>query len=336
MKKRLFLMLTIILSVSLFTACSSDKDDEIEKELKELNGDYGAYSSSSQFELTYSKAPMYTSNQASFKATGGDKGVITLNSVIPGESTTELNVTLGTTTRSSQYYFEGEDKTSERTVAYKGSILKGKLTLSLEVTTTKQDIMSTWRVDETDPIHLVWTVSKPEFEPVVQMIEAYKPQLSGLLQSVLYTIKIGTDGTIIAQYRDLGSDETAFKPSPANYVHYYLKDSKLYALLNMEMILQEVTNRTSPMPALTALIYNGIPVNYKITGTKMDLFVDKDLIMTLFNDSTIQALLNEAIAGMDESEQQEIGAMLESLAAALAATTKLEIGLNMINHEVMN
>lgn len=347
MKKKMFIMLTVLLSVGLFTACSSDdKEDDprevLKNQLKELDGDYKA----EDVVLNYGGSAMLGVD-ATFSV-NDLKGVITLYNAIPGEQTTDLEVDFTPIeTRSKMPFsvnFEGEDKNADRTITYKGAIQKDQLTLDLDVEFTPQDVMGKWELAE-EPVHMEWTVDGGiELLITAGVLKQVLPgMISQSLETVLKSIDLRADGDIIAEYSEAGAETIDFKPSTPNLAHYYVKDGKLFALLNVEMITAEVS-KTRSVATLLGMLENGIPVDYTVDPNKtLTLTVNHELI-NLALDAIDELGVSEeffAIAevvvregmlnsGLYDDDEEAIDALIGMIPDLWENTTKFEIGLNMV------
>lgn len=441
MKQKMFIMLAVLLSVSLFTACSDDDDspeDILKAELKALAGDYGE-GSDAVLNLKYNDKTV-SGKSAEFKISSSYIGTIVLNDVIPGEETTSLRVDFTPETKASSHSFDGENKNSQRTINYEGSIKEGELAISLDVTfeevlftndgslklnllysdsvmlgggvsflptgdsygtitlhniipgedetelditwtvdddglyafneksTTAgrtinyvgtigstemnlalnvefpaHDIMGKWELAQT-PVHMVWVAEADgifEIEFGATMLASTISQyISPLLQTVLKSIELGTDGGVVAEYSDAGAEVIEFKPCSPNLAHYYVKDEKLYALLNVEMIMAEVTKSNSGLGALESLIAQGIPVNYSLNPDEsLTVFIDYAFIqgvLDMLSQTSLWELLPIVKQLVIESmidiygSKEEAEKALDGIIEIWQHTTKFEIGLNLV------
>lgn len=340
----MFILLTVLLSVSLFTACSSDdKEDDprevLKNQLKELDGDY------EDVALKYGGAPMLGVD-ANFSV-NDFKGVITLYNAIPGEQTTELKVDFTPTeTRSQMPFFsasfEGEDKNADRTITYKGAIQKDQLMLDLDVEFTPQDVMGKWKL-AASPVHAEWTVDGDQELTMSAFVlkQSLSEMVSPLLGTVLKSIDLRTDGDIIAEYSEAGAETIDFKPSTPNLAHYYVKEGKLYALLNVEMITAEA-GKTRSVATLLGMLVNGIPVDYTVDPNKtLTLTINHELINLALDALDELGVAEEflAIAGaalkegmLNSGLYDELGAnyFVALMPRLWASTTLFEVGLNLV------
>lgn len=377
--------------MSLFTACSDDDENNFPTD--EVNTTFTSTDASNQLLLTYSGEPML-GKSVTFNTTDGKTATIVLKgaglsltrstntptlanpSVIPGETTTTLTVTLvpvGVT----GYTFEGKDEANNRTIAYKGAIEKGKLSLALDVKIANE-LIGTWNLYPYDPwgdvfpINLTWESSKKfaldlfgfgqitemhpgnllSFMSAINMIGDEKLSLQGAMAALLKDVTFRADGNIEASYSEASSlANPTWVKSPLNIAQYYVKDNKLYLLLNIDAIMATVATSKAQtkidivdiLPQLMELLpmlSTGIPLGYSIDDKgALGVYIEKDLGMKLVNILLPLLQDEEIIAAIMESVNsnpvfaayaaltQEI---LQQLPEVAAGTTKMELGLNFV------
>lgn len=330
MKKNLFFLFALICSVSLFTACSDDDDNKGGVAVEKVNGTYEANS----LELTYSGAPL-TGKRAIFHSADGQNATITLSgaalslfrsdlglnnpSVIPGEASTTLNVSLKPSGES--YTFDGIDAANGRTINYTGSVQDGKLNLNLNVAFSANELTGKWDLQapgwENNPISLDWNTSK-KFEIKVFGIPAQKTpgEILTLFSAVslipsgdeklniheamgrlLQNVSFLGDGNIVASYSDKENMASpVWKESPLNMAHYTVKDEKLVVYLNadalLDLIMKPANKAFNPssilelllpkLLELTPMLSQGVALNYEVTEDgNLTVSLEKDLVMGL-------------------------------------------------------
>lgn len=331
MKKKMFALLTVLCAVSVFTACSDD--DDIREEFIELEGVYGSGGKDEAGLLTldYSTTP-FEGKSASFRPTGKDYATITLNRVIPGEEATNIGVKLEEIYRmSGKYSFNGTDEAKNgRTIEYQGTIEKGNMILKLDVTMPENDVMGIWELNAEEPVSLIWELSDEELnECVEKVLPTVVEILSADLKNVLQSVTLGEDGDIRAMYSEADLSTPNFQLSPANFAHYYVKESKLYVLLNVEMI-KDAESRSTQESVIVRLLTEGIPVNYALKDENLKLFVNGTTLLTLLDDSAVKAKIAEVIADIEDEEMQEkVEKIIALFKRAVEATTTFELALNM-------
>lgn len=391
MKKNLFYLFALICSMSLFTACSDDDENNFPTD--EVNTTFTSTDDSNQLLLTYSGEPML-GKSVTFNTTDGKTATIVLKgaglsltrstntptlanpSVIPGETTTTLTVNLvpvGVT----GYTFEGKDDANNRTIAYKGAIEKGKLSLALDVKMTNE-LIGIWNLypydpwGDVSPINLTWESSKKfaldlfgygqitemhpgnllSFMSAINMIGDEKLSLQGAMAALLKDVTFRADGNIEASYSEASSlANPTWVKSPLNIAQYYVKDNKLYLLLNIDAIMATVATSKAQtkidivdiLPQLMELLpmlSTGIPLGYSVDDKgALGVYIEKDLGMKLVNillpllqDEEIIATIMESVNSNPAfaayaALTQEI---LQQLPEVAAGTTKMELGLNFV------
>ncbi len=346
MKKNLFYVFALIGSMSLFTACSDDDNKGgVNKELlKELNTTFTTGNESASFALTYSDASM-VGKTATFNSADGKTATIVLAGttmsllgtdlvnpgVVPGETSTTLNVNL-TPVGETGFAFEGTDEANDRTLTYKGTIEKGKLSMNVDVAFADNDLTGTWNLfqkTETDnvfPIRMVWNSSVPLLglmQPgAILEIVAQLPligegdnklPLVTAISALLQNVTFGTDGNIIASYSDAGNMAApVWQSSPANMVQYVVKDGMVYVYLNVEAIMSAATTSQSStkslnlstildlllpkLPEIAPMLTNGIPLGYTIDENGMlGVYIEETQLGAVLVDVVTELLSNEEV-----------------------------------------
>jgi len=346
MKKNLFYAFALIGSMSLFTACSDDDNKGgVNKELlKELNTTFTTGNESASFALTYSDASM-VGKTATFNSADGKTATIVLAGttmsllgtdlvnpgVVPGETSTTLNVNL-TPVGETGFAFEGTDEANDRTLTYKGTIEKGKLSMNVDVAFADNDLTGTWNLfqkTETDnvfPIRMVWNSSVPLLglmQPgAILEIVAQLPligegdnklPLVTAISALLQNVTFGTDGNIIASYSDAGNMAApVWQSSPANMVQYVVKDGMVYVYLNVEAIMSAATTSQSStkslnlstildlllpkLPEIAPMLTNGIPLGYTIDENGMlGVYIEETQLGAVLVDVVTELLSNEEV-----------------------------------------
>lgn len=351
MKKNLLYLFALICSMSLFTACS---DDDEKFPTDEVNMTFTSTDADNQLALTYSGEPML-GKSVTFNTTDGKTATIVLKGaglsltkstatpsltnpgIIPGETTTTLNVNLMPVGETG-YTFEGKDESNNRTVEYKGAVEKGKLTLALNVKMTN-NLIGTWNLYPYDPfgsvgpLRLKWESTKKfgldlfgfgtitELHPGELLTFMSAPalingelNLQEAISALFKNVTFRTDGNIEATYSEAANlASPVWVKSPLNIAQYYVQNNKIYLLLNIDAIIAKiVVNRASTkmditdiLPQLMELIpmiSNGIPLGYTIgTDGALGVYIEKDLGLKLVNMFLPLLQDEETIAAIMES-----------------------------------
>lgn len=183
MKKNLLYLFTVLCTLSFFTACSDDDENQEEVNLLDVNTSY----SGETLVLKYSDNVLL-GKEVAFDTKDGKtatismKGILDLSGlkstetlslapgVIPGEvSTTISNIAL--ILSGEKYTFEGTDIANGREMKYTGEVEKGKLTMSLDVTMPDNALIGTWKLapfvtngaeaNASQPIYSIWESATP-------------------------------------------------------------------------------------------------------------------------------------------------------------------------------
>ena len=394
MKKNWFYLCALVCSVALFTACSDDESAKLAVDT--VNGTYTSTDAEKQLQLTYGDIVM-TGKSVTFNSADGQNATLTLTGaentllgafaagsvknpgVIPGESTTTLNVTL-VPQGETAYTFSGTDQSNDRTVNYTGSIEAGKLTLDVDVT-FQNELIGTWNLypytnlmASTFPIFATW-----ESETKIKVDESTEWSMTDLLalalhmpvfgdasnqQSVdqmlvalLQSVTFGANGNIIASYSDATNlASPVWQNSPVGMVQYCVKNGKIYAYLDIDVIMGAVMGASSKadgdssnllstlLPILmnhigeiAPLLSEGIPLGYEIdpsTGV-LSVFIEKeglgDVLVNIASELLADPNFQSEIMGMLSSNPlfAAFGPILiPQLPEVIAGTTFMQLGLN--------
>lgn len=168
-----------------------------------------------------------------------------------------------------------------------------------------------------------------------------------MLNMVLKSITFLPDGNIVAKYMDVAKGGKEYVTSPSNMIQYVVSaEGKLLIFINpqavmvansravdLNQMIKNVWNMVTPMLA------NGVPVDYRIEGDNMQIFIGNDVMMPILknvllpivSDDAMRAMLIQMIASSEDmADMKEIlEAAINSLPAAIEATTNIEIGLNL-------
>lgn len=314
MKKRLFYLIALICSVSLFTSCSDD-DDEIQSPVGETT-----FTDANGLALTYSGQPMI-GKQVQFTPQGA-KAVITLSSagfdlsglvrstgspssggILPGQGPTTLNVDLNI--NGDKATFEGTGEHSGHSIAYKGEVSESSMKLDLNVTAPTNALSGTsWNLiplsskDPTVPMHIKWeSTHSVQMEGLIKsmilpMIKIKEVALPKYLSAILGKVTFLPDGNIQAEYKNDPADE-AFKTSPLNIAMYTVANNQVRVHLNLSQIMaisSDTDTRASLEEALPELITfllpmltTGVPVSYAQEGDNMTFYLGYDVLAPILN-----------------------------------------------------
>lgn len=102
------------------------------------------------------------------------------------------------------------------------------------------------------------------------------------------------------------------------------------------------------LPRVAPLLAEGIPVNYSTDGNAMTLYIGSDLLLplvkdvaqTVLADPEVQALIKQALMDAVKADPSilqyipKIEAFLKDLPQFIAATTRIELGLNLVKTQI--
>lgn len=290
-------------------------------------------------------------------------GQSTGTGIIPGESATILNVDLNID--GDKVTFEGTSTQNGSQIAYKGEATTSSMKLDLNVTMPANALTNTsWNLvplsskDATVPLHIVWeSTHTVQMEGIIKMMIPMIPiegqTIPKLLSAVLGKVTFLPDGNIQAEYKDNPTDE-AFKTSPLNLAMYTVANNQVLVHLNLNQIMAITANpdtRASleeALPELIAIVLpmltNGIPVSYTQDGDNMAFYLGYDVLAPLLNvaaklmedeemKATVIELVRENAGAMGSLAVAFVTQILNQLTDIVAATTDVQIGIDMVAAE---
>lgn len=381
MKKNLFYAFVLMASVGLFAACSKDDDKNkgmVDQELlKELNTTFTTGNESAMFALTYSDAAM-AGKTATFNSTDGKTATIVLAGttmsqlnlgvdlvnpgVVPGETSTTLRVNL-TPVGETGFAFEGVDEANGRTLTYKGTIEKGKLSMDVDVAFANNDLTGAWNLypyvpySDIMPAHLVWQSSVPfkisfvqgveptEIQPewFLNMVAAMdlipagdtKMTLNKSISSLLKSVTFGNDGNIIASYSDAANMlSPVWQESVSNMIHYAVKNGKLYVYLNIDAIMgaalgQKSATRALDLASVLSIVLSKLPdlAPMLTEGIPLGYAIAEDGMLSVYVDKEgLGAVLIDVMIELMQSED-----LKNTLQEFISSNPSLSMFAGMIN-----
>lgn len=374
MKKNLLFVFTMMCALSFFTACSDDDGKTDEPDVPVLLKGSNAYSAE-KLSLKYGDSPLL-GKEITFATEDGKTGTINMKGlfdpsiimdlipskadvtvpvslapgVVPGEITTMFNVNL--TQDGNKYTFEGTDSNNGRELKYVGTVDSTAMSLAVTVTMPKNDLLGTWNLAKQDmatgksPIILSWISTSPGITIPGIIDEPWPTKdaaallgnlvLPSMLAKYLHTVTFQEDGNIVASYSSAGKEGES-TISPANLAQYYIKDSKLYLQLNIDMILATVAANKTKTKALDAsvilqfasLLSEGIPLNCEVKDGAAAIYADKDLILPLLSLLSSEDIVGLIIAQVPAAQQDMLKAVFAQLPELIKTTTEFNAGLNL-------
>lgn len=352
MRKNLFLVLSIVGLLGLFSSCEED--------LPGLGKEANTTFSDDNLTLTYSGSEML-GKQVEFYTTNGETATLTLTGtldlslllsetdlnvtglapgVIPGEiQTTIENVPLALSEDGSTYTFSGTDTQYGRTLTYSGEVSTERMTLALDVVMPENELTGTWNFPQANGIGMVWEsdatinvggMEIPTSTAAGLVGTVLSPVLSGMVQSFTF----GEDGNISVSY--LKSGATEWQSSPLNLAMYYVMDGRMYLQLNVTQIVAtaqstraDISSLLSMLEGLMGYLSEGIPLTYSADGNELTLMLGTEEAKAILNLLTIDFVREKVQGIIPEDYQTYVTPILENLPEILDSTTTLELSLHL-------
>ena len=368
MKKNLFFLFTMLCALSFFTACSDDDDPGSETPVL-LKGSQ-TYEAE-KLTLKYGESALL-GKSITFSTEDGKTGTIKMQGVfdpsiikdlmpsksvqeillapgvIPGELTTMFDVNL--VQEGNKYTFEGTDTNNGREMKYVGTVDSTSMALSVSVKMPANDLVGTWNLAKQDmvtgksPIILSWISTAPGIT-IPGLIDQPWPTkdaaallgnliLPPMVAKYLHSVTFKEDGNIVAKYSDKDDLNTQLD-SPVNLAQYYIKDSKLYLQLNIDMILAAATKSESKaldasvLLQFASLLSEGIPLNCEVKEGAAAIYADKDLILPLLSLLSSEEIVGMIITQVPAEQQKLVKAIFDQLPELIKTTTEFNAGLNL-------
>lgn len=170
MKKRLFYVCVLMITAFTFAACGDDDNTPLIP-AADLNTTFG--SGEAKLTMNYGGEAV-VGKQVAFNTADSKTATLTLKDVIPGEAETSIS-DIQLVEGKEQYTFEGSTTTTRTagvTISYSGTVKKGDLTLSLNVTMPNtQGWAKTYELGEfTKGDEKYWVYSRQGFKPPFKYI----------------------------------------------------------------------------------------------------------------------------------------------------------------------
>lgn len=286
--------------------------------------------------------------------------------IIPGEKTTELNVTLNIA--GDMVTFAGEEKQNGCVIQYNGSATKSFLKLDLNVALPDNEFTDTsWNLapqKSVEPVYYVWkTSANPIWGSfLVKAIFTAKvtdgKSIPQLLSAILKEVRFLPDGNIEAAYKNDIAD-AEWNNSDLNLAMYRMgeQENQIKLFLNLSQIMDTATSvatlsRASGISSvdikelisLIPMLSEGIPLYYKQDGNGgMTVYVGEDVLLPLLkvvkplfeDEEFVNGLLEmlEAQAGDMASLVKALKPVLNSLPKVIDGTTEVKFGIMFTSPE---
>ena len=319
--KELFCVACITL---FFTSCEETYNDKLFWP-GEISQEYGSYIKPYTLDLTYSGEKLI-GKTVSFKTENSETGTLTLNGIIPGETTTPINnIKLYESGEKDAYTFSGKNITmGGATVEYEGKITPKTMQLSLEVTMAHVSSVAKTYIfpdrsytDPTTPSTRQSGASYINIEASDMMgaiIAAILPQLAyplldTMLPYALQSITLEKDGNVSAYYTTDPFDfneitenkaltDAEFKKwiqkrnyaaSPKGLAYWSYTDNILLVQLNVPAVISLIAQNSGQ--ELDAKLINGI-CEALLKSDPIRLKAALSAINLILNNEIINYILN--------------------------------------------
>lgn len=318
MKKNLFYFFVLICSMSLFTACSNDDEEDT------TPVDYN----NEQLEMTLSDTPLAGKN-----VIYGNSAVV-LKNVIPGEPELSIPVEGAAT-------FTGVSTNENRIVTVSGKVENKvlKIAVQLEV---RAKVVATFDVLKKEmPLTLDYTstATKVSFlgeqKTPVEVTEFISFVGMTVLPQMLKKITFHADGNITAFYSsDL--DKPVYQESPKGYAFYNVVGKQLYISINLGTIMGTSTRESaSPLESILAMLSSGLPLNYTLENVegkgyeRLTILVDKTMMVPFMSILPVLAeLLPDGVGFPPFVSAEQIKTLLKTeIPAIVTGSTKFDLKL---------
>lgn len=337
MKKGLIYLFMLIMSMSVFTACSDDNDDPY----KALTAEYKA----EKLNLTFNNKTV-TDKAVSLEALNETTGHLALKNMIAGEDSLVVNVTMENI-GGDNFSFTGKNETADRSVSVTGDVKSGIMTLKSDFEITNTKVIGEWETfigftptyDMITSLHLDIKNDKDSVMlPIWNEMTAgsdlgSKLGLVGaMLPSLLQKIELTQNGQLISYYYEsLTAKEEGKAPIKEDQdVTYNVSNGVIYIKANLSAIMP--TGRsTAPSVDIMAMINSGIPLKYIITENQnLRVYVDKNMMLPFMPLVTVLAPALADIEMPDMGiEKGSLSNFLLGIVPIITNAEKAEIGLEV-------
>lgn len=311
-------------AVFFFTSCEETYNDKLFWP-GEISQEYGSYIKPYTLDLTYSGEKLI-GKTVSFKTEDSETGTLTLNGIIPGETSTPINgIKLYESGEKDAYTFSGKNTTmGGATVEYEGKITPKTMQLSLEVTMAHVNSIAKTYVfpnrsytDPTSPSTRQSGASYINIEAsdfMGAMIAGILPQLAypildTMLPYALQSIELKKDGNISAYYttdpfdfNEITANQTLtddkfkqwiqsrnYGPSPKGLAYWSYSNNILLVQLNVPAVISLIAQNNGQ--ELDPKLINGI-CEALLKSDPIRLKAALSAVNLILNNEVINYILN--------------------------------------------
>lgn len=311
-------------AVFFFTSCEETYNDKLFWP-GEISQEYGSYIKPYTLDLTYSGEKLI-GKTVSFKTEDSETGTLTLNGIIPGETSTPINgIKLYESGEKDAYTFSGKNTTmGGATVQYEGKITPKTMQLSLEVTMAHVNSIAKTYVfpnrsytDPTSPSTRQSGASYINIEAsdfMGAMIAGILPQLAypildTMLPYALQSIELKKDGNVSAYYttdpfdfNEITANQTLtddkfkqwiqsrnYGPSPKGLAYWSYSNNILLVQLNVPAVISLIAQNNGQ--ELDPKLINGI-CEALLKSDPIRLKAALSAVNLILNNEVINYILN--------------------------------------------
>lgn len=176
--------------------------------------------------------------------------------------------------------------------------------------------------------------------------EDTKVSVDDMLCYTLKSVKFGADGNISATYIDAANGGTTEVASPANIAQYVITgDNTMKIFIDPVLVIKAIKESQKSkadvnvdLNQIIKLFTNGFDLKYKIENGTLTAYLGTETLLpllqqlsTVLDDDTINMIV-EAMKNNDSTKDYAamVEGILKSLPKVIQTTTKVEVGINLI------
>ena len=330
MSKKFLSFMAAVCLMGAFTACD---DEDNANDLNALSRTYEGKS----IELKMGEVALPNSGKSVvLNAAATDKAQLTLNNILPENSSLTLDASLAST--GDTYTFNGESTTTDGTVTVNGTVKGGLLSLSFQRKVT-HPVASTWQLAPgAAAVTAEIATGMPQIDAMAPMVG---PLLGNLIAQKVSTVTLtlaesgifgvawqkidATEPVSINQYTEMFSIQYCVKEGA-----YYLCIDKNYVEVLGQVLTQFAGDKMAELgidfQQILALFtdlggYYGLALNMEVTDNQVLFTADKSLLLPVIN--ALYPLISQKVP---EAYQPLVNQLMQMLPNAQA----LNLGLRFV------
>lgn len=330
MSKKFLSFMAAVCLMGVFTACD---DEDNANDLNALSRTYEGKS----IELKMGEVTLPNSGKSVvLNAAAADKAQLTLNNILPENSSLTLDASLAST--GDTYTFNGESTTTDGTVTVNGTVKGGLLSLSFQRKVT-HPVAGTWQLAPgAAAVTAEIATGMPQIDAMAPMVG---PLLGNLIAQKVSTVTLtlaesgifgvawqkidATEPVSINQYTEMFSIQYCVKEGA-----YYLCIDKNYVEVLGQVLTQFAGDKMAELgidfQQILALFtdlggYYGLALNMEVTDNQVLFTADKSLLLPVIN--ALYPLISQKVP---EAYQPLVNQLMQMLPNAQA----LNLGLRFV------